>query len=84
MAAEGDVLEVKEILFSSLRSHLHDKGVSEGSRLECLAKDEEGVDVRLPDGRGAKVESDYAWFVAVRPVLERRHLRLSELPDGAS
>lgn len=82
MAAEGDVVEVQEILFSSLRNHLHDRGVMEGARIECLAKDDRGVDIRLPDGRGTRIEKDYAWFVAVRPIQERRHLRLRELQEG--
>ncbi len=69
MAREGELLEVKEILFGSLRDHLWTIGVREGSLLECLGKDDAGVEVRLPNGKGTKIERDYAWFISVEPGL---------------
>jgi len=65
MAREGDVLEVREILFGSIRDHLWEVGVRKGATLEHLGRDAEAVAVRLPDGSGVKVARDHAWFVVV-------------------
>jgi hypothetical protein len=59
-AREGDVLEVKEILFGGLRDHLRKIGVREGATLEHLGQDDSGVEVRLGDGRGAG-DSAVSW-----------------------
>jgi hypothetical protein len=65
MAREGDVLEVREVLFGSIRDHLWGVGVRKGAKLEYLGRDDEAVAVRLPDGNGVKVARDHAWFVVV-------------------
>lgn len=65
MAREGDVLEVKEILFGSIRNHLWEVGVRRGATLEHIGSDEEAVAVLLQNGNGVKVARDYAWFVVV-------------------
>jgi hypothetical protein len=70
-AREGDVLEVKEILFGGLRDHLRKIGVREGATLEHLGQDDSGVEVRLGDGRGVRVHQDYAWFIVVEPRTQR-------------
>ena len=72
MAREGDVLEVKEILFGGLRDHLRKIGLREGSTLEHLGIGDAGVEVRLGDGRGVRVHQDYAWFIVVEPSAQRQ------------
>jgi hypothetical protein len=71
LAREGDVLEVKEILFGGLRDHLRQIGVREGATLEHLGMGDGGVEVRLGDGRGVRVHPDYAWFLVVEPRTKR-------------
>lgn len=66
LAREGDVLEVKEILFGSIQEHLSEVGVRKGATLEYLGKDDVALSVRFPDGNGAKVARDHAWFVLVK------------------
>ena len=65
MARKGDFLEVKEVLFGTLRDHLHNAGVRSGTRLEYLGRNDEGVEVLLADGRGVRVAPDHTWFVVV-------------------
>ena len=65
MATEGDFLKIKEVLFGTLHDHLWDVGVRKGAKLEYVRRDEEGVEVRLPDGKGVKVARDHAWFIVV-------------------
>lgn len=67
LARAGDVLEIKEILIDGLREHLLKIGVREGATLEHLGMGHFGVEVRLGDGRGARVREDYAWFIVVEP-----------------
>lgn len=65
VAREGDFLRVKEILFGTLRDHLWETGVREGAKLEYLGRDEAGVNVRLPNGKGVRVARDHMCFVVV-------------------
>ena len=67
MATEGDFLKIKEVLFGTVRDHLWEVGVRKGAKLEYVRRDEEGVEVRLPDGEGVKVARDHAWFIVVEP-----------------
>jgi len=65
LARKGEVVEVKKILFGTLRDHLWKAGVREGATLEYLEKDDDGVRVRLGDGRGVRVDRDHSWFIVV-------------------
>jgi hypothetical protein len=80
MASEGDLLEVKEILFGTLRDHLWEVGVRKGTRLEHLGRDDEGVQIRLPDGKAVRVARDHTWFIVVEPEAHP----MGEVPQGRS
>lgn len=67
MAREGDFLKIKAVLFGTLRDHLWGVGVRKGAKLEYVRRDEEGVEVRLPNGKDVKVARDHAWFIVVEP-----------------
>lgn len=65
LARKGEVVEVKKILFGTVRDFLWEAGVREGATLEYLEKDDDGVRVRLGDGRGVMVHRDHSWFIVV-------------------
>ena len=65
LARKGEVLEVTQILFGTVRDYLWKAGVREGATLEHLGKEEDGVQVRLGDGRGVRVDRHDAWFIVV-------------------
>ena len=65
LASKGEVVEIKRILFGTIRDHLWEAGVREGATLEYLEKDDDGVRVRLGDGRGVMVDRDHSWFIVV-------------------
>lgn len=71
LAREGDVLEVRDILFGSIREHLSEVGVRKGATLEYIGKDDKALSVRFPDGNGVKVARDHAWFVLVERGIHR-------------
>lgn len=82
MARKGDFLEVKEILFGTLRDHLWEAGVREGARLEYVARHDDGVDVLLADGKGVRVARDHTWFVVVEVEGHRDGPGPPGRPDG--
>lgn len=71
-AREGDFLKIEEVLFGTLREHLWEVGVRVGERLEYVRMDEEGLEVRLPDGKGVKVAREHAWFIIVEREAHRK------------
>jgi len=67
LAAHGDLIQVAEILFGTIRDHLWEMGIEKGSVVECLDNRPQWVLVQLADGGRRKITRDYAWFICVEP-----------------
>jgi len=65
MASQGEVVQIKEILFGMIRDYLQEMGIGRGSVLECIENRPNEVLVRLPTGETRLIGWDYAWFVYV-------------------
>ena len=66
MAGEGDVVQVDQILFGTIRDHCWELGIRTGSMVECLENHDRWVLVRLGDGEEKCLTRDYAWFISVK------------------
>ncbi len=56
---------VRRILFDTLRSHCHERGIDEGSLLSARAGDDAQVVVETSAGRPVPCERRYARFIQV-------------------
>lgn len=65
VAADGDVVQIRQILFGMIQDYLTDMGVRTGSVLECIENRPNEVLVKLPTGEDRLIGWDYAWFISV-------------------
>lgn len=65
VVSAGRAVQVKTVLFGTVRSYCHEFGIRDGAVLECLTQGRSGVEVQMPDGSKTRVPREYAWFISV-------------------
>ena len=61
----GEVVEIKRILFSTLRAHCFDLDIEEGDVLRCRAGTPSQLVLETKHGRTVALERDWARFIQV-------------------
>ena len=65
LAPVGRAVQVKTILFGTVKDFCSEHGIQPGTVLVCREHGEEWVDVDLPSGMETRLPRHYAWFVSV-------------------
>jgi hypothetical protein len=79
-ASEGELVEILDIVFESLRDVYPKLGIAPGETLRCEGCTPWRIVLRRQDGHRIEVDPFYAWFIGIRPAEHRPRTRSRSAP----
>jgi hypothetical protein len=79
-ASEGELVEILDIVFESLRDVYPTLGIAPGQTLRCEGSTPWRIVLRRQDGRRVEVDPFYAWFIGIRHAERGPHLQSHSAP----
>ncbi len=83
-AREGNLLQVRTILFGVIQDYCRELGIQPGRVMECVEQDPAWVLVHLPDGGQRRIEWESAWSIAVHTPQWNPTITLSPASIGSA
>ena len=65
LAPVGRAVQVKTILFGTVKDYCSNRGIQPGTVLVCREHGEEWLDLDLPTGTAMRLPRQYAWFISL-------------------